>query len=115
MRAAEAAHAKVSDFTQRRGRRWLRVVGKGSVQGEVPISQDLLDDFAWCPRFFELPPTSLASDHSPIILPIAGRCGRALPPTSIYPVVKGAFAQVADDIADADPAPAALLRRTSTH
>ncbi|MBL8298233.1 MAG: tyrosine-type recombinase/integrase [Rhodanobacteraceae bacterium] len=115
LRAAEAAHAKVGDFVQRRGRWWLRVVGKGGVQGEVPISQALLDDFARYRNFFGISPTPLAGDDSPIILPIAGRRDRTLTPTSIYLVVKGAFAQVADNIADSDPVRAALLRRASTH
>lgn len=115
LRAAEAADAKVSDFVQRRGRWWLRVVGKGGAQGEVPISQALLDDFARYRGFFSLPPVPMTGDSSPIILPIAGRSDRALTPTSVYLVVKGAFNQVADEIAHRDPARAALLRRASTH
>lgn len=115
LRASEAANAKVNDFVQRRGRWWLRVVGKGGAQGEVPISPALLEDFARYRRFYELPAAPLASDDSPIVLPIAGRRDRALTPTSVYLVVKGAFARVADEFAATDPARAALLRRASTH
>jgi site-specific recombinase XerD len=115
VRAAEASHAKVSDFVQRRGRWWLRVVGKGGVGGEVPIGQALLGDFARYRGLFALPSTPMPGDDSPIILSIAGRSGRALTPTSVYLIVKGAFAQVAKEMSDRDPTRAALLRRASTH
>ena len=45
-RASEAAHAKAADFFQRRGRWWLHVVGKGGTEGEVPVSDALMTEFA---------------------------------------------------------------------
>lgn len=115
LRASEAANAKVSDFVLLRGRWWLRVVGKGQVEGEVPVSTSLLEDFGRYRRFHGLPAIPSPTDNGPIILSITGRHDRLLTPTSIYLIVKAALAKVADELHTAEPARAALLRRASTH
>lgn len=115
LRAAEAANAKVNDLVLRRGRWWLQVVGKGGVEGEVPMSEALLQDFARYRDFHHLPPIPSPLDDGPIILSIAGRRDHSLTPTSIYNVVKDAFARTAKELAASDPARAALLRHASTH
>jgi integrase/recombinase XerC len=115
LRAAEAANAKVNDFILRRGCWWLRVVGKGGVEGEVPVSDALLEDFARYRTFHELPPIPSALDEGPIILSIAGRRDHALTPTSIYNIVKLAFARAAEELKLSDPVRVAQLQRASTH
>lgn len=115
LRASEAANAKVSDFFQRRGRWWLHVLGKGCVEGEVPISEALLEDFARYRRFYGLAPVPSPTDHSPIILAISGRGTHALTSTSIYLIVKSTFACLADQLEASDAVGASTLRRASTH
>ncbi len=46
LRASEAAQAKSADMELRRGKWWLHVIGKGGVEGNVPVSDELMDDFA---------------------------------------------------------------------
>ena len=52
LRASEVAQAKSSDLELRRGKWWLRVIGKGDVEGDVPISDELMADLARYRRFY---------------------------------------------------------------
>lgn len=115
LRVSEAAAARVCDLTQRRGRWWLTVTGKGGVTGEVPISDELVAEFARYRRFHHLPPVPSSLDRSPMILSIAGKPDHLLTPTSVYLIVKEQFCHAATLLRPSDPAGAALLRRASTH
>jgi integrase len=115
LRASEAAQARSSDFVRRRGKWWLRILGKGNVYGEVPIRDELMADFARYRSFHDLPPTPSPLESTPVILSITGRTDECLTPTAIYLVVKGAFIQASDALAASDPINAAVLRQASTH
>ena len=71
LRASEAAQARSSDFVRRRGRWWLRVLGKGGVYGEVPIRDELMTDLARYRTFHSLPPAPSALETTPVILSLA--------------------------------------------
>jgi len=115
LRASEAAAARADDLRLRRERWWLTVTGKGGVTGDVPISAELMADFARYRRFNGLPPLPAHGDRALLLLPIGGRTGKPLTPTLIYLIVKEAFRRFADEIEADDPAGAATLRRASTH
>ncbi|KWK74242.1 integrase [Burkholderia ubonensis] len=115
LRASEAAHAKTSDFFQRRGRWWLHVIGKGGAEGEVPVSDTLMADFARYRTFCGLPATLAPDDLSPVVMSIAGDTARHLTPTAIYLIAKEVFLRAADMLEAANPVGAATLRRASTH
>lgn len=115
LRVSEAAQARGNDFVRRRGKWWLRVLGKGGVCGEVPIRDKLMAEFARYRTFHDLPPTPSALETTPVILSIAGRADDCLTPTAVYLIVKEAFTQAADALAAGDPVTAAVLRRASTH
>ena len=115
LRVSEAANARVNDFVRRREKWWLRVIGKGGVEGEVPIAEELIADFARYRTFHGLAPTPSALDTAPVILSITGRIDRCLTPTAVYLIVKGAFGQAVDALAPTDPVTAAVLRKASTH
>lgn len=115
MRASEAAGAKSADFFQRRGRWWLHVVGKGGAEGEVPVSDALMAEFARYRTFHGLPPLPSSSEQTPAILSVAGDVKRHLTPTAIYLIAKEVFRRAAETLAPIDPAGAATLRRASTH
>ncbi len=115
LRAAEAALVKTSDLVQRRGHWWLRVVGKGDVQGEVPMSDELMADLARYRQFYGFLAHPSPLEETPLVMSITGRREQFLTPTAIYLVVKEVFRRAAIALEPTDPAGAAILRRASTH
>lgn len=114
LRAAEAAAAGESDFQHIRGRWWLHTVGKGGVEGTIPLSDGLMDDFARYRRFHGLPALPSGDGKIPAILGIAGRPS-PLTPTAVYQIVKDTFRRVAETLQRQDDTKAARVRRASTH
>lgn len=115
LRVSEAAHAKISDLSQRRGKWWLHVVGKGGAEGDVPMAHELMTDLARYRQFHGLPPMPTTLDGTPLVMSVAGRTDQFLTPTAIYLVVKEVFRRAAEAMEATDPAGAATLRRASTH
>lgn len=115
LRVSEAAHAKANDLSQRRGKWWLHVVGKGGTEGDVPMADELMADLARYRQFHGLCATPTAVENTPLVMSVAGRTNRFLTPTAIYLVVKEVFRRAATALEAADPTAAATLRRASTH
>lgn len=115
LRAAEAAQARSADLVQRRGNWWLHVAGKGGVEGDVPVSEDLMADLARYRRFHGLDPAPRVDEATPLIMSVTGNRHRCLTATALYLVVKEVFTQAAQLRAANDPAGADKLRRASTH
>ncbi|MEY2152996.1 tyrosine-type recombinase/integrase [Rhodanobacter sp. 115] len=114
LRAAEAAAAGEGDFQHIRGRWWLHTVGKGGVEGTIPLGDGLMDDFARYRRFHGLPALPSGDGNIPAILGIAGRSS-PLTPTAVYQIVKDTFRRVAETLQRQDEVKAARVRRASTH
>ena len=115
LRVSEAANAKTTDFYQRRGKWWLHVIGKGGAEGEVPLSDTLMADFARYRVFHDLPPVPCASETGPAVMSIAGDTARHLTPAAIYLIVREVFRRAADALDTTNPAGIATLRRASTY
>lgn len=115
LRASEVAQAKACDLTQRRGRWWLRVQGKGNIQADVPISEALIADYARYRQFYDLPAWPNSLEQTPLIMSIAGRADQPLTATMIYLIVKKLFRDAAQALAATDCISAAKLNRASTH
>ena len=115
LRASEAAQAKSGDLELRRGKWWLRVIGKGNAVGDVPISDELMDDFARYRRFYGLSAVPVAPEETPLVMSVTGRTDRFLTSTAIYLIVKEVFRRAADRLEATDPGKAVTLRRASTH
>ena len=115
LRVSEAANAKAADFYQRRGKWWLHVVGKGGAEGEVPVGDALMADFARYRAFHGLSPVPAASEVGPAVMSIAGDDARHLTPAAIYLIVRDVFRRAADALDAIDPVGATTLRRASTH
>jgi len=115
LRASEVAQAKSGDIELRRGKWWLRVTGKGDVEGDVPISDELMADLARYRRFYGLSAVPIAQEQAPLIMSIAGRADRFLTSTAIYLIVKEVFRRAADQLEASDSSKAVTLRRASTH
>lgn len=114
LRAAEAAAASEGHFQHVRGRWWLHTVGKGGVEGTIPLSDGLMDDFARYRRFHGLPALPAGDGKIPAILGIAGRSS-PLTPTAVYQIVKDTFRRVAETLQRQDEVKATRVRRASTH
>ena len=115
LRASEVAQAKSGDLELRRGKWWLRVIGKGNAVGDVPISDGLMDDFARYRRFYGLSAVPVAPEEIPLVMSVTGRTDRFLTSTAIYLIVKEVFRRAADRLEATDPGKAVTLRRASTH
>lgn len=115
LRASEVAQAKAGNLIQKRGNWWLHVRGKGGVEGEVPVSDELMADLARYRQFYGLPAMPSPLDTTPLVMSITGHTDQFLSPTAIYLVVKEIFRRTATATEAVDPASAATLRRASTH
>ena len=115
LRASEAAQAKSSDLTQRRGKWWLHVVGKGGAECDVPISDELMADLARYRQFHGRSAVPAALEATPLVMSVAGRTDQFLTSTAIYLVVKEVFRRAAETLEAVDPSGASVLRRASTH
>jgi integrase/recombinase XerC len=115
LRASEAARAKASDFFRQRGRWWLRVVGKGGLEAVVPLSDDLMREFARYRSFVGLPAIPSPLESNPAIMTVVGRVDRHMTPTAIYLLVKRGFQAAAQSRKATDPVGAEKLNRASTH
>ena len=115
LRAAEAAQARAGDLEQRRGKWWLHVVGKGGVEGDVPVSDELMDEFARYRVFHGLGPLPGPNEATPLIMSLGGNREHCLTSTAIYLAVKDVFVHAADAVGSDNLAGADKLRRASTH
>ena len=115
LRVSEAAQVKSSDLSQRRGKWWLHVVGKGESEGDVPMSDDLMADLARYRQFYGLSAVPSVLESTPLVMSVAGRTDKFLTPTAIYLVVKEVFRRAATALEPTDPDRADILRRASTH
>jgi len=106
---SEAAQAKSSDLVLRRGNWWLKVVGKGEIGGDVPISDELIADLARYRLFNGLSATPSSEEDTPLILSIGGRNARFLTATAIYMIVKKIFRRASKAVAETNPSGAAIL------
>jgi len=114
LRASEAAQAHEGDLRQVRGRWWLHVVGKGGVEGRIPLSDALMQDYARYRAFLGPPAQPDTTNHRPLICGIAGHA-QPLTSTAVYLIVKDVFRRVAAAWEARHPERAAQLRRVTTH
>ena len=115
LRASEAAQAKSADMELRRGKWWLRVIGKGDAEGDVPASDELMVDLARYRQFYGLSALPMAQENTPLVMSVTGRTDRFLTSTAIYLIVKEVFRRAADSLEATEPGKAVTLRRASTH
>ena len=115
LRVSEVAQAKSSDLSQRRGKWWLHVIGKGESGGDVPMSDELMNDLARYRQFYGLTPILSPLETTPLVMSVAGRTDKFLTPTAIYLVVKEVFRRAATALESTDPGGANILRSASTH
>lgn len=114
LRASEAAQAHEGDLPHVRGRWWLRVIGKGNVEGRIPLSDSLIQDYARYRAFLGLSVQPDTASRRPLICGIAGHA-QPLTSTAVYLIVKDVFRRVATAWEADQPERTAQLRRASAH
>ena len=119
MRVAEAANSKTSDLYKRKEKWWINIVGKGQVEGDVPVSDNLIGEYLRYRKAFGLEVAISGIDETPLIMPNSNNVARLtqsrLTPAAVYLIVKNIFKDAAKDIAKSDAFQASILEAASTH
>ncbi|MDX2219219.1 MAG: tyrosine-type recombinase/integrase [Burkholderiales bacterium] len=122
LRISEVVENDMRVFYARRDRDgaerwWMRVVGKGGKEREVPATDELMIELSRYRRACGLTPLPMPEDPTPLILPIGGKV-RRLTRMALHDIVKRIFAEAASQIrrrsTDQEPA-AILLEKASAH
>lgn len=122
LRISEVVENDMGVFFARRDRVgverwWMRVVGKGSKEREVPATDELRVELIRYRRACGLTLLPVPEDPTPLILPIGGKV-RRLTRMALHDIVKQIFAEAANHVRrsgpDQEPA-AALLEKASAH
>jgi len=114
MRRFEMAKARTSDLRFKRGQWWLDVLGKGSVEGEVPLPADALEAIKSYRESTGRPALPPSGTDEPLLMDLTG-AGRPLSDRAIYAIVKEVCRQAANSVAAAQPDLARQIDSGSTH
>ncbi|WP_423680214.1 MULTISPECIES: tyrosine-type recombinase/integrase [unclassified Undibacterium] len=94
-RLHEISSATMDSFRpDHKGMWWLHVMGKGGIEGSIPVSLDLLSEFKRYRSAFGLPPLPKPGDTTPLILPVTGAV-RPVADCSIHREVKAVMTDAA--------------------
>lgn len=117
-RRSEIANAKMSDFLQKRGQWWLRVIGKGNKYGEIPVTNALLNALITYRRSLQLPDFPNNNEtHIALVndMQFKEKHYRAISDSMLYKIIKHTCAAIAAWLTDIDPAAASVVTKVSTH
>ncbi len=114
-RRSEVINAKMSDFINKRGQWWFKVIGKGNKYGEIPVTNELLIELIKYRKFNGLNdyPTQL-EQNIPLIFSKYGTL-RPISDSMLYKIIKKTCGQLADELKLTDPASAYIIGQVSTH
>lgn len=93
-RISEMATAEMSDFFQREGRWWWRVVGKGDKSARIPVPQDMLLLLREWRLVLGLTAEPQPGEQGSVLRALDGR--RPLGHNQLYRLIREAFHQAAD-------------------
>ena len=114
LRRFEMAKARTSDLRFKRGQWWLEVLGKGSVEGEVPLPADALEAIKSYRASTGRPALPANGSDDPLVMDLAG-VGRPLSDRAIYAIVKEVCRRAANSVAADSPDLARQIDSGSTH
>ncbi len=114
-RVSEMAAANMSDFFNREGRAWWRVVGKGGKLADVPVPDDFLDCLSQWRDVLGLSALPEHSEATPLIRALDGQ--RKIGDNQLYRLIRQAFqhAAVALEAEGGEPAHVQALCRATPH
>ena len=114
LRRFEMAKARTSDLRFKRGQWWLEVLGKGSVEGVVPLPADALEAIKSYRESTGRPALPPSGTDEPLLMDLTG-VGRPLSDRAIYAIVKEVCRQAANSVAADQPDLARQIDSGSTH
>ncbi|MEF8701350.1 MAG: site-specific integrase [Candidatus Accumulibacter sp. UW20] len=114
LRRFEMARARTSDLRFKRGQWWLAVVGKGDLEGEVPLPADALAALQAYRASSGRPALPTPGTDQPLLMDLGG-AGRPLSERAIYAIVKEVCRSAASRVAAERPDLARQIEAGSTH
>lgn len=113
-RRSEIATATCADIRRdSRGKRWLKLLGKGEVERDVPVSDALIAFMGEYRASCGLSPTPGAEEVTALVLDLSGKAG--IGDEAIYRIIKDACHKAADVLAVTDAERARALSTATTH
>lgn len=119
-RISEAIGATMGDFYRAPSRHgtvwWLHVIGKGNKEGDIPVTDELLDELKAYRVANGLPALPEMDDKTPIILRVEGDRSRPMTQSMLHKIIKQVVGDTADrlELAGKD-ADAQVIRKASAH
>ncbi|MFN7094150.1 MAG: tyrosine-type recombinase/integrase, partial [Burkholderiales bacterium] len=117
-RRNEIVQAKMSDFFQKHGQWWLRVIGKGNKYGEIPVTNDLLAALIAYRRSLNLSdyPHTLETDIA-LVNNIQNKLNKhiGISDSMLYKIIKSTCQNISNHVKLTDPAAAFVIEKVSTH
>lgn len=94
-RRSEFVSAKMNDFRNINGDWWWRVVGKGNVVGDIPVTQELLVELSRYRLSLGLPVLPSPAESHPLISDVFGKM-RPITSSALYKIVKQVLSNASD-------------------
>lgn len=117
-RRNEIVNAKMSDFIQKHGAWWLRVIGKGNKYGEIPVTNNLLTALINYRRSIYL---SDFPNHTEENICLVNNIQQTknhyvgISDSMLYKIIKATCHEIAAKVKLIDPAAAFIIEKVSTH
>lgn len=111
-RRAEFTSAKMGDVRRVNGKWWWKVLGKGSIYGDIPVNEEFLFELSLYRASIGLNALPSANEPTPLLCDIFGK-NKNITPSTLYKVVKQVLKGAADQCKNEDCAN--KLRQASTH
>lgn len=114
-RISEMANARMNDFSQREGRWWWNVVGKGQKQARIPVPPAMLMLLTQWRRTLGLTDLPQLHEDTPVLRALNGLEG--ISDNQLYRLLRQTFQQAADalEASKGDPSQVQRLRSATPH
>lgn len=119
-RISEAIGATMGDIYRKPSRNgslwWLHVLGKGNKEGDIPVTDELLDELKAYRLFNELPAMPGTDEATPLILRLEGDKSKPITQSMLHKIIKVVVKDTADRlILEGNMEDAESIRKSSAH
>lgn len=105
----------LEDKLQARARYFLRIVGKGDKERDVPVADEFLQEMLHYRKAFGLEGLPQRGEPTPLVMSLQAKQRKPLTRQALYLQLKAIFEDAAEQLAPTNPEGAAHLRKASTH